>query len=167
MNKKKAFTLVELLVVIAIIAILAVAGVVGYTVFTEKARKSNAESELSQVKTLIQAEDFSNIYFDIEEGTIKLGAKCTTAVTIGTTDYAVGDWVTKEVYDAFTEGEQENFAILTIKDIAEKSEDTELKAVADNLSNDSSSITMTSTSNSKYEAVWDIVKDTIKGQKKS
>ncbi len=167
MSKKKAFTLVELLVVIAIIAILAVAGVVGYTVFTEKARKSNAESELSQVKTLIQAEDFSNNYFEIASGTMTFGFKCATAVTIGTTEYAVGDWVTKDVYDDFSVSDKENFVSLTIKDIAEESEDTELKAVADKLSNDGSSITMTSTSNSKYEAVWNIVKDTITGQKKS
>ena len=66
MNKKKAFTLVELLVVIAIIAILATAGVVGYTVFTEKARKSNAESELSQIRTLLQAEDFENDSFETQ-----------------------------------------------------------------------------------------------------
>ena len=167
MNKKKAFTLVELLVVIAIIAILATAGIVGYTVFTEKAKKSNAESELNQVKTLIQAEDFENNYFEIADGTITFGVICTTAVTIGTTDYAVGDWVTKEVYDGFSNEDKAKFESLTIKDIAEQSEDTELKAVADKLSNDSSSITMTSTSNSKYEAVWNIVKDTITGQKKS
>ena len=47
--KKKAFTLVELLVVIAIIAILAVAGVVGYVVFTKKAQQSNDSSLVSQL----------------------------------------------------------------------------------------------------------------------
>lgn len=59
-NNKKAFTLVELLVVIAIIAILAVVSVVGYTAFTKKAKDSVAQQELSQFITLITAEDAEN-----------------------------------------------------------------------------------------------------------
>ena len=53
--KKKAFTLVELLVVIAIIAILAVAGVVGYVVFTKKAQQSNDTSLISQLNEYMSA----------------------------------------------------------------------------------------------------------------
>lgn len=53
--KKKAFTLVELLVVIAIIAILAVAGVVGYVVFTKKAAQSNDTSLVSQLNEYMAA----------------------------------------------------------------------------------------------------------------
>ena len=53
--KKKAFTLVELLVVIAIIAILAVAGVVGYVVFTKKAQQSNDTSLVSQLNEYMAA----------------------------------------------------------------------------------------------------------------
>ena len=53
--KKKAFTLVELLVVIAIIAILAVAGVVGYVVFTKKAAESNDTSLVSQLNEYMAA----------------------------------------------------------------------------------------------------------------
>lgn len=51
--KKKAFTLVELLVVIAILAILASVSVVGYLGFTENARKSKAVTELTQYKTML------------------------------------------------------------------------------------------------------------------
>ena len=59
-HNKKAFTLVELLVVIAIIAILAVVSIVGYTAFTKKARDSVAQQELAQVVNMIIAEDFDN-----------------------------------------------------------------------------------------------------------
>ncbi|MDY4788688.1 MAG: type II secretion system protein [Bacilli bacterium] len=54
--KKKAFTLVELLVVIAILAILASVSVVGYLGFTENARKSKAVTELTQYKTMLLGE---------------------------------------------------------------------------------------------------------------
>lgn len=54
-NNKKGFTLVELLVVIAILAILASVAVVGYTAFIEKAEKSNAQTELHQIETSVEA----------------------------------------------------------------------------------------------------------------
>lgn len=59
-HNKKAFTLVELLVVIAIIAILAVVSIVGYTAFTKKAKESVAQQELAQVVTLITGEEYTN-----------------------------------------------------------------------------------------------------------
>ena len=82
-NNKKAFTLVELLVVIAIIAILAVVSVVGYTAFTKKAKESVAQQELAQVVNLIIAEDVSNDAYDIDgtNGIVFTGEKKTT-VTI-------------------------------------------------------------------------------------
>ncbi len=52
-KEEKGFTLVELLVVIAILAILASVSVVGYMGFTQKAKESNAETELVQAKTVI------------------------------------------------------------------------------------------------------------------
>ncbi len=52
-NKRKGFTLVELLVVIAILAILAAVVVVGYTSFIKKANESNALSELNQIRNVI------------------------------------------------------------------------------------------------------------------
>lgn len=52
-EKKKGFTLVELLVVIAIIAILATVSTVGYLGFTKQAKISNDLTELTQYKTLI------------------------------------------------------------------------------------------------------------------
>ena len=54
-NNKKGFTLVELLVVIAILAILASVAVVGYTAFIEKAERSNAQTELHQLETSVEA----------------------------------------------------------------------------------------------------------------
>ena len=54
-NNKKGFTLVELLVVIAILAILATVTVVGYLGFTQRAKESNAKSELTQVRNVINA----------------------------------------------------------------------------------------------------------------
>ncbi len=55
-NNKKGFTLVELLVVIAILAILATVSVVGYTSFTQKAKDSNAQTELVQARDIIRAD---------------------------------------------------------------------------------------------------------------
>ncbi len=52
-NKRKGFTLVELLVVIAILAILAAVVVVGYTSFIRKANQSNALSELNQIRNVV------------------------------------------------------------------------------------------------------------------
>ena len=52
-EKKKGFTLVELLVVIAIIAILATVSTVGYLGFTKQAKISNDLTELTQYKTII------------------------------------------------------------------------------------------------------------------
>lgn len=56
---KKAFTLVELLVVIAILAILATVSVVGYTQFTKRARESNDMSLTTQINTVLQAEEMT------------------------------------------------------------------------------------------------------------
>lgn len=55
-KSKKGFTLVELLVVIAILAILASVSVVGYLGFTKKAKQSNCETELAQIRTLVRGE---------------------------------------------------------------------------------------------------------------
>ena len=52
-NKRKGFTLVELLVVIAILAILAAVVIVGYTSFIRKANESNALSELNQIRNVV------------------------------------------------------------------------------------------------------------------
>ena len=155
--KKKAFTLVELLVVIAIIAILATAGIVGYTVFTEKARKSNAESELSQARTLIQAEDFANNYFEIAGGVLTFSGLYydgSAVSTTGTDEQLVSTIGSNAAYTA------------ALQYVFNNSDDTELKALADKFSYDSGEIIMTSTSNSKYEASWKLSDDSIKGKKK-
>ena len=65
--KTKGFTLVELLVVIAILAILATVSVVGYTSFMTNARNSNAQTELHQVETYIEADMLVDKIFQISE----------------------------------------------------------------------------------------------------
>jgi prepilin-type N-terminal cleavage/methylation domain-containing protein len=65
-NKKKGFTLVELLVVIAILAILASVAVVGYTAFIGKAEENKAKTEAAQV------EDYITVSL-IDEDYVQLG----------------------------------------------------------------------------------------------
>ncbi len=55
-NKKRGFTLVELLVVIAILAILASVTVVGYISFTKRAKDSNALTELTEAREVIRTD---------------------------------------------------------------------------------------------------------------
>ena len=86
MKNRKAFTLVELLVVIAIIAILAVAGVVGYMAFTKKAEVNNDTSLVAELNNYVAAAsatdkintptDLRNILVDdgIDLATLKLSA---------------------------------------------------------------------------------------------
>ena len=52
---KKAFTLVELLVVIAILAILATVSIVGYNSFTKKAKVSNDTVLVKQMNDVLIA----------------------------------------------------------------------------------------------------------------
>ena len=64
-NKKRGFTLVELLVVIAILAILATVSVVGYTSFIESAAVSNDENVAAQLNNFmiaIKADHTSEFY---------------------------------------------------------------------------------------------------------
>ena len=67
-NKRKGFTLVELLVVIAILAILATVSIVGYTAFIAKANQSNANTVADQVGDYLNANILSgdDYYFPIE-----------------------------------------------------------------------------------------------------
>ncbi len=55
-NKKKGFTLVELVVVMAIIAILSTVAVVGYSTFIDKANQSNADVAIQNVSQTIELE---------------------------------------------------------------------------------------------------------------
>ena len=53
-KRRKAFTLVELLIVIAIVAVLSVVGLVGYSSFQKKAYISNDEAIIAQMNTILQ-----------------------------------------------------------------------------------------------------------------
>ena len=73
-------------------------------------------------------------------------------------------WITKETYDELAD--KTGYSALTISNICEKSEDEELQNLASKLSYDAGKVTMTSTSNSKYEAIWNIAEGTVTGKKK-
>ncbi|MBR2380877.1 MAG: type II secretion system protein [Clostridia bacterium] len=67
-QQKKAFTLVELLVVIAILAILASVAVVGYTAFIKNAAVSNDENVVAQMNRYLEAlkADSASDYYNVE-----------------------------------------------------------------------------------------------------
>lgn len=166
MTKRKAFTLVELLVVIAIVAILAVAGVVGYTIFIDKARISNAETELHQIKTLITTEAMSNPAITITEDEILFGDYYYCTEAIGE-EYAVGKMIDLETYGSLSEENKAKFAHADIKTVAKYSDDEELNKVWDNLSYNiaAKEVWMISASNPEYRACWTIADNTVKGEK--
>ena len=59
---QKAFTIVELLIVIAIITVLSTVGIVGYSSFIDKAKESNDNTLLTQINSLLRASAvFENI----------------------------------------------------------------------------------------------------------
>ena len=153
MKNRKAFTLVELLVVIAIIAILAVAGVVGYTVFISKAHKSNAVRDMSDIQTLIIAEDTSNASFAIADGTITFSGlylKDGEVVTNPTEATAIG-----------TEGANDDVAYgKAFKYVIANASDPELKALASKLTYTASEHKITYTSD-ESSADWNIADNTI------
>lgn len=74
-QNKKAFTLVELLVVIAILAILATVAVVGYTSFIKNAAISNDNSVVAQMNRYLEAlqADSTTPYFnkDVKAGNVR------------------------------------------------------------------------------------------------
>lgn len=67
-NKKRGFTLVELLVVIAILAILATVSVIGYTSFIERANVSNDQNIATQLNKFLEAvkADSTGKYYGVE-----------------------------------------------------------------------------------------------------
>ena len=65
---KKGFTLVELLVVMAILAILSTVSVVGYLGFTEKAKESNAKTEMAQVQEVVRGMLLDGSTYCVKEG---------------------------------------------------------------------------------------------------
>ena len=106
-QKKKAFTLVELLVVIAILAILATVSIIGYSSFIGRARKSNAQTEAAQANEVIIAEVISTadgkadigstgLYFAYKDGKLSVN---------GSADAKKADKDISTEMKAFAEGE--------------------------------------------------------------
>ena len=155
MKTKKGFTLVELLVVIAILAILATATIVGYTAFTKKAKLSNLESELRQVRDLLSIEDFDNEAFAIEEDGISFqGFICTAK---GAQEkYKVGDYALEVPADK----EDATFTATTFLLVVEHASDAELAAYAGKLVYEGTSVVLKDTENG-LKAEWDVTSDTI------
>ena len=60
-NLKKGFTLIELVVVIAVIAILSAVSVVSYVAITNKAKQSSDEQAVSQMNTILTANEMMNL----------------------------------------------------------------------------------------------------------
>ena len=83
-KRRKAFTLVELLIVIAIIAVLSVVGLVGYSSFKKKAYISNDSALLEQLNLGLIADESINGKPKTMDKAIKLAAEL---------GYKMEDWV--------------------------------------------------------------------------
>ena len=134
-KEEKGFTLVELLVVIAILAILATVSVVGYVGFTQRAKDSNANTELAQAKTLIIAEvlDGKNANYVYEDDilyvldvTFAVGKDYTSYESELATDFeeikaledAGGKFTVTLQANAYNKGGDETIADYAVKSIA-------------------------------------------------
>ena len=120
-NKKKGFTLVELLVVIAILAILATVSVVGYTAFINNANKTAADQEVRQIEQVLNSALIVNkeVYVVVgsdTQTTVKISKSGTTVTvasvasvpeTAGTVNLTadLGDLAAKLTFVAATTGE--------------------------------------------------------------
>ncbi len=157
MKNRKAFTLVELLVVIAIIAILAVAGVVGYTVFIDKAHKSNATRDLSDIRTLINAEDTTNEYFAISTDPTNAGITFDGLYYVDNAITKTGEAAQK--VGASGVNTKEIYA-LAFKYVIANASDTELAALVSKLSYDATNKTIVYESGDA-SATWHLKDNTI------
>lgn len=77
---KKAFTLVELMVVIAIIAVLAAVSIVGYTSFIDREKERSAITEATQAREIITAEVIKAKDGIIAEGVIAKDGKISISI---------------------------------------------------------------------------------------
>ena len=134
-NNKKGFTLVELLVVIAILAILATVTVVGYLGFTQRAKESNATSELTQVRNVINA-------YTLEDGSYEYS---TYVITINEDKLSITNNSTP-----ITEGEEVSNAIKAIPDLESLSGTFVINASGD-----------LEYTYEEIVAVWDISENTV------
>ena len=151
MKNRKAFTLVELLVVIAIIAILAVAGVVGYTVFIDKAHKSNATRDLSDIRTLINAEDTTNEYFAISTDPTNAGITFDGLYFVDNAIAKTGEAAQK--VGASGVNTKEIYA-LAFKYVIANASDSELAALAGQLAYDDDDLIITYAGSEGANATW-------------
>ena len=135
-NNKKGFTLVELLVVIAILAILATVTVVGYLGFTQRAKESNATSELTQVRNVINA-------YTLEDGSYEYS---TYVITINEDKLSITNNSAP-----ITEGGEVSTAIKAIPDLESLSGTFVINASGD----------LEYTYEEGIVAVWDISENTV------
>ena len=138
-NNKKGFTLVELLVVIAILAILATVTVVGYLGFTQRAKESNATSELTQVRNVINA-------YTLEDGSYEYS---TYVITINDDKLSITDNSNNST--PVTDGEAVTNAIKAIPDLKSLSGTFVINASGD----------LEYTYEEEIVAVWDISENTV------
>lgn len=82
---QKGFTLVELLVVIAILAILSTVAVVGYTSFINKAEKQATETEIAQIKSVVEAATITDKAYIVIDGDYVIFSKDDNGVITVTT----------------------------------------------------------------------------------
>lgn len=141
---KKGFTLVELLVVIAILAILASVSVIGYLSFTEKAKISNVETEMAQIREVVR-------------GTLLDGSKLTVESGEGNsyTLFIDNNGVKATEADPDTASEDWDSAFPDLAAFDDTANKKDIIISTDNITYKDS--------NSGVQAVWTFEKDTIEG----
>ena len=163
-NKRKGFTLVELLVVIAILAILAAVVVVGYTSFIKKANESNALSELNQIRNVV----ITSVIVDGEEAVDLEGG---TVVTFAYDGESLSATLNPEDANAtFTEQQVRDGIIEGINILADVAEAEDLNGTLSVVMSYDAINEIYKISEIKYEyvegviAVWNIAANTVEIQ---
>ncbi len=137
-KKRKGFTLVELLVVIAILAILASVSVVGYLSFTKKAKVSNGETELTQIREVLRGE--------LLDGT-------TICVKQDTTQYKLSYSNNKVVVEECNDTTNHTHGTKTLVEFL-----PDLSGIADSITLSANTITV---EDKDYTGTWNLTNDTF------